>query len=119
MPNAWDGLSAAILKEAGFEALGTSSAAFAATLGRFDGTHAVSAKEHLEHAALLGRMSGLPINGDFEDGYGETPADVAATVEASIAAGLVGISTRSFSDTRPPTRLTDFSAWKQTLRRSS
>ena len=23
-------------------------------------------------------MSGLPVNGDFEDGYGETPEDVAA-----------------------------------------
>src|SRR6202000_783449 len=56
-----------------------------------DGRHAVSREEHLEHAQLLARVSGLPVNGDFEDGYGETPADVAATVEAAIAAGLAGI----------------------------
>ncbi|MDE1993435.1 MAG: isocitrate lyase/phosphoenolpyruvate mutase family protein [Rhizobiaceae bacterium] len=91
MPNAWDGLSSLILKDAGFKALGTSSAAFAFALGRLDGRHAVTLKEHLEHAALLASISSLPINGDFEDGYGETPADVAATVEAAIAAGLAGI----------------------------
>jgi 2-methylisocitrate lyase-like PEP mutase family enzyme len=91
MPNAWDGLSALLLKDAGFHALGTSSAALAFTLGRLDGRHAVSRKEHLAHAALLNSVSDLPINGDFEDGYGETPDDVAVTVEAAIAAGLAGI----------------------------
>src|ERR1700742_197309 len=54
MPNPWDGLSALILKAAGFEAFGTSSAAFASALGRVDGRHSVSMKEHLEHAKLLG-----------------------------------------------------------------
>lgn len=91
MPNAWDGLSALLLKDAGFQALGTSSAALAFTLGRLDGRHAVSRDEHLAHATLLSAVSGLPINGDFEDGYGKTPDDVAATVEAAIAAGLAGI----------------------------
>ncbi len=91
MPNAWDGLSALLLKDAGFAALGTSSAALALTLGRLDGRHAVSRDEHLDHAGLLGAVSGLPINGDFEDGYGEGPNDVAATVERAIAAGLAGI----------------------------
>jgi len=91
MPNAWDGTSALILKAAGFEALGTSSGALAASLGRLDGRHAVSADEHLAHAALLGRMSDLPINGDFEDGYGGQPSDVAITVQRAIAGGLAGI----------------------------
>jgi 2-methylisocitrate lyase-like PEP mutase family enzyme len=91
MPNAWDGLSALLLKDAGFQALGTSSAALAFALGRLDGRHAVSRDEHLANAALLNAVSDLPINGDFEDGYGNTPDDVAATVEAAIAAGLAGI----------------------------
>ncbi len=91
MPNAWDGASALILKAAGFEALGTSSAALAASLGRLDGRHAVSVDEHLAHAALLARTSDLPINGDFEDGYGEQPSDVAITVQRAIAGGLAGI----------------------------
>jgi 2-methylisocitrate lyase-like PEP mutase family enzyme len=91
MPNAWDGLSALILKNAGFAALGTSSAALAASLGRLDGRHSVSRQEHLAHAKLLTELTDLPVNGDFEDGYGDTPDDVAATVEAAIEAGLAGI----------------------------
>ena len=91
MPNPWDGLSALIFKKAGFAALATSSAALAATLGRQDGRHAVSVDEHLAHAKLLIEVGGLPVNGDFEDGYGKTPDDVAATVRAAIEAGLAGI----------------------------
>ena len=91
MPNPWDALSALIFKQAGFAALATSSAAFAATLGRHDGRHAVSVAEHAAHAKLLIEVAGLPLNGDFEDGYGRTPEDVAATVETAIATGLAGI----------------------------
>jgi 2-methylisocitrate lyase-like PEP mutase family enzyme len=91
MPNPWDGLSALVFKQAGFAALATSSAALAATLGRRDGRHAVSAEEHLAHAKLLIEVAGLPLNGDFEDGYGATPEDVSATVTAAIDAGLAGI----------------------------
>ena len=97
MPNAWDGVSALLLKEAGFEAIGTSSAALAASLGRLDGHHAVSREEHIANAVLLNDMTGLPINGDFEDGYGATPEDVAATVEAAIDAGLAGIGVEDTS----------------------
>lgn len=91
LPNAWDAASALILADAGFEAIGTSSAALAATLGRPDGRHAVSRDEHLAHAELLARVTGLPVNGDFEDGYGATPEDVAATVNAAVEHGLAGI----------------------------
>jgi 2-methylisocitrate lyase-like PEP mutase family enzyme len=91
MPNAWDGTSALLLKQAGFRALGTSSAAIAFALGRIDGTHAISRKEHLDHAQLLAGLTALPIIGDFEDGYGVTPEDVARTVVAAIQAGLAGI----------------------------
>src|ERR1700759_1818108 len=79
MPNPWDGASALIMKDAGFKSLGTSSAAFAASLGRLDGRHAVTRDEHLAHAKFLTDLTGLPVNGDFEDGYGESPDDVAAT----------------------------------------
>lgn len=91
MPNAWDAPSALILADAGFEAIGTSSAALAAMLGRLDGRHAVTRAEHLAHAATIARVTGLPVNGDFEDGYGITPADVAATVKAAVDYGLAGI----------------------------
>jgi 2-methylisocitrate lyase-like PEP mutase family enzyme len=91
MPNAWDGASALVLREAGFEALGTSSAALALARGKLDGRHALSLKEHLENAELLIRVSELPVNGDLEDGLGPEPTDVAETVQAAIRAGLAGI----------------------------
>lgn len=91
MPNAWDATSAVLLKEAGFEALGTSSLAIAFALGRQDGAAALSRDEAIDNAVLLGRVSGLPINGDFEDGYGPEPEDCALTVQASIERGIAGL----------------------------
>jgi 2-methylisocitrate lyase-like PEP mutase family enzyme len=91
MPNAWDGLSAVLLKRAGFEALGSTSLGLALSLGRQDGCHAVSRKKAVAHAAFLSRISGLPVNGDLEDGFGPAPEDCVATVRASIEAGLAGL----------------------------
>jgi 2-methylisocitrate lyase-like PEP mutase family enzyme len=90
MPNAWDAASAALLARAGFEALGSTSLGFAFSLGRQDGSHAVTRDEAVAHAAFLSRASGLPVNGDLEDGFGPSPEDCVATVEAAIAAGLAG-----------------------------
>ena len=91
MPNAWDGGSAVLLKRAGFEALGSSSFAIASALGRQDGAHAVSRADSIANAALLGGVTGLPVNGDLEDGYGLAPEDCVATVQAAIAGGLAGL----------------------------
>jgi len=91
MPNAWDGASAALLKRAGFEALGSTSLGLAFSLGRQDGRHAVSRGEAIAHAAFLAGVSGLPVNGDLEDGFGADPQECAATVRAAIDAGLAGL----------------------------
>ncbi len=91
MPNAWDGTSAVILQRAGFEALGSTSAGIAFALGRRDGCHAVPRDVAIANAVLLGRVSGLPVNGDLEDGFGPDPEDCAATVRAAIDAGLAGV----------------------------
>lgn len=89
--NAWDAASAVILRDAGMQALGTSSAAIAYALGRADGTHSVSLQDSVANGTLLTRVSGLPVNGDLEDGYGPAPDDCVATVEAAIAGGLAGL----------------------------
>ena len=91
LANAWDATSALILKNAGFQALGTSSAAIANAMGRADGRHAVSLAEAVANGALLGQVSGLPVNGDLEDGFGPSPAHCVATVKAAIAGGLAGV----------------------------
>jgi 2-methylisocitrate lyase-like PEP mutase family enzyme len=91
LANAWDAASAIVLREAGFQALATSSAAIAHALGRADVAHAVSRDEAVANGTLIARISSLPVNGDLEDGFGPLPEDCAATVEAAIAGGLAGL----------------------------
>lgn len=90
MANAWDGASARLLANAGFAALATSSAALAWSLGKRDG--AVTRREAIDNAARIARHTGLPVNGDFEAGYGITPTEVAETVSCAIEAGVAGCS---------------------------
>jgi 2-methylisocitrate lyase-like PEP mutase family enzyme len=92
MPNPWDGASALLLKRAGFQALATSSLAIAFAMGRPDGAAQINRAEAIGNARLLIDMTGLPVNGDLEDGFGPAPEDCVATVEASIAAGLAGLA---------------------------
>lgn len=91
MPNAWDGASSVLLQQAGFASLGTTSLGIAFALGRRDGVRAISRDEAVANGTLLARLTGLPINGDLEDGYGASPEDCAATVRAAIAGGLAGL----------------------------
>jgi 2-methylisocitrate lyase-like PEP mutase family enzyme len=91
MPNPWDGASAVLLAREGFPALASTSLGIAFALGRRDGFAAVSRAEAIGNAALIGRLTGLPVNGDLEDGFGPSPEDCVATVEAAIAAGLAGL----------------------------
>lgn len=91
MPNAWDAASAALLAREGFEALGSTSLGLALSLGRQDGSRAVTRDEAVAHAAMLARASGLPVNGDLEDGFGAAPEECALTVRAAIEGGLAGL----------------------------
>lgn len=90
LANAWDIGSARMLAALGAQALGTSSAAQAFTLGRPDG--ALSRDEALAHAQDLVAATPLPVSGDFEDGFASDPDDVAQTVRLAAEAGLAGIS---------------------------
>lgn len=84
--------TAMVLEQLGYSALGTSSAALARSLGRNDGERALSRAEAIDHAVAIAAATTVPISGDFENGYGDSPADVAETIRASIAAGLAGCS---------------------------
>lgn len=99
LANAWDIGSAKVLAALGAQAIGTSSAAHAFTLGRPDMGH-VTRDEALAHAADLVAATPLPVSGDFENGFGDAPDVVAETVRLSAEAGLAGIS---IEDTALPT----------------
>lgn len=91
LANAWDAGSARILAALGAKAIATSSAAHAFTLGLPDGGH-VTRDVAVAHGRDLVEATGLPVSGDFEHGYGPTPEDCVATVQAAAAAGLAGVS---------------------------
>jgi 2-methylisocitrate lyase-like PEP mutase family enzyme len=91
LPNAWDACSAALIAQAGAKAIATTSGGVAWSAGRADG-------EHLTRAEMTGQVQrivaavDIPVTADVEGGYGPGPEDVAATVEAVIAAGAVGVN---------------------------
>ncbi|PWE33126.1 isocitrate lyase/phosphoenolpyruvate mutase family protein [Maritimibacter sp. 55A14] len=91
LANAWDAGSARMLAALGAEAIATSSAAHAFTLGRPDMGH-VSRDEALAHAEALVAATPLPVSGDFENGFAHDPDAVADTVRLACEAGLAGIS---------------------------
>lgn len=91
VPNPWDAGTARILTNLGFEALTTTSAGLAFSLGRPDGAHAVSREEALANAKAIADATDLPVAADLENGFGDTPRDAAETIRlAGEMAGLVG-----------------------------
>ena len=92
MPNPWDIGTTRILAGLGYEALATTSAGLAYSLGPPDGEAAVTREEALEHAAVIAGATDLPVNGDLENGFGHDPESVAETIRGAAAAGLVGCS---------------------------
>jgi 2-methylisocitrate lyase-like PEP mutase family enzyme len=100
LPNPWDLGSAKLLAWLGFAALATTSSGFAATMGRPDGQ--VTRDEALAHAAGITEATGLPVSADLENGFADSPAEVAETVRLAAVAGLAGCSVEDF--TRDPAR---------------
>jgi 2-methylisocitrate lyase-like PEP mutase family enzyme len=88
VPNPWDIGSARLLAGLGFQALATSSAASAASVGRRDGQ--LSRDEALAHARLIVGATDLPVSADLEAGFGDPPDVVAQTIRLAAEAGLVG-----------------------------
>lgn len=99
--NVWDGGSARILSGLGFQALATSSAASAGTLGRLDGQ--VTRDEAFSQARLITGSTGLPVSADLENGFGHEPSFVAETIRLAGTTGLVGASIEDATgdDSRP------------------
>jgi len=92
LPNAWDGGSAALMRSLGARAIATTSAGVAWALGWPDGDalpveRVVQATRDVVRAA-----QGLPVSVDFEGGYSDDPAEVAAAARTVVEAGAQGIN---------------------------
>ena len=94
IPNPWDAGSAKVFAALGFEALATTSAGFAFTLGRLDGD--VTLDEVVEHIRALDAATSLPVSVDLENGYGPDPADAARAISRAAEAGAVGGSIEDY-----------------------
>ena len=90
IPNPWDAGTARLLERLAFEALATTSAGYAFSLGKSDGS--VDRDTMLAHAADLARATDLPVSADLENGYADDPAEVAETVRMAARTGLAGCS---------------------------
>lgn len=97
LPNSWDAASTLLFEQAGFEAVGTSSAGIAASMGVPDGEH-LSRAEMLAVVERISHTVGVPVSADVEAGYGDSPADVAETVRRTIDAGAVGVNLEDGTD---------------------
>jgi 2-methylisocitrate lyase-like PEP mutase family enzyme len=89
-PNPWDAGSAKMLAGLGFEALATTSAGLAYSIGVPDGAGLVTRAQTLENARQIAAATHLPVSADLENGYGDDPETCAETILLAAEAGLVG-----------------------------
>src|SRR5882762_1307010 len=114
LPNAWDVASARIFEEAGFPAIGTTSAGIANALGYPDGQK-ISRTEMLTVVHRIVEAVSIPVTADMEAGYGMKPEEIRETAREVIAAGAVGMNLEDAVDDRPDS-LADVSSQKEKIR---
>ena len=90
IPNPWDAGTARLLASLGFEALATTSLGLANSLGRVDGTSAVSRAEVIENCRVIAAATDLPVNADLENGYADEPRAAAEIIRLASEAGVSG-----------------------------
>jgi 2-methylisocitrate lyase-like PEP mutase family enzyme len=95
IPNPWDVGSARLLAHVGFEALATTSAGYAFSVGQRDNT--IDRDEMMAHVSAIASATDLPVSADLENGYGDSPEIVAETIKLAAAAGLAGGSIEDVS----------------------
>ena len=84
IPNPWDVGTARMLAHLGFEALATTSAGYAFSVGQRDTT--IGRDEMMSHVSDIVSATDLPVSADLEKGFGT----VADTIRLAAATGLVG-----------------------------
>jgi len=90
IPNPWDPGTARLLERLGFEALATTSAGFAFSIGKRDG--AVGRDLMVAHVGAMASAVSVPVSADLENAYGDGPEDVTITFREAAARGIVAAS---------------------------
>jgi 2-methylisocitrate lyase-like PEP mutase family enzyme len=89
--NVWDGQSAKVMEGLKFQAVATSSAAVAETLGYADGEN-MSFEEYLFMARRIKASTKLPLSIDLETGFGKTTESIVSNLKQLHQVGVVGIN---------------------------
>ena len=90
LPNPFDIGTAKMLQQLGFQAIASTSAGFAWSIGKPD--TGVELEEMLAHLTSLSAAVDIPVNADFEGGFADAPDGVAANVTRAVATGIAGLS---------------------------
>jgi 2-methylisocitrate lyase-like PEP mutase family enzyme len=90
IPNPWNAGTARLLATLGFEALATTSAGLAFSIGQRDSAANLSRDVVLQNAAEIVAATDLPVSADLENGFGDSPEACALTIREGINVGLVG-----------------------------
>jgi len=88
IPNPWDIGTARLLAHLGFEALATTSAGYAFSVGQRDNT--IDRDQMMKHIAEIISATDLPVSADLENGFGDSPETVAETIRLASRVGLAG-----------------------------
>lgn len=112
--NVWDVSSAKIFEKLEFQALGTSSAAMAKTLGYSDGEQ-MPFSDLLFMVEKIAKSTPLPLSVDLEAGYGNNAEQIVENVAKLHQLGVAGINIEDSKVIRGSRKLVEAEAFANTL----
>lgn len=92
IPNPWNAGTAKILAALGFEALATTSAGYAFSIGYQDSAPEITREHVLENAREISEATILPVSADLQNGFGHSPHHCSETIRLAATTGLAGAS---------------------------
>ncbi|MHA0872282.1 isocitrate lyase/PEP mutase family protein [Enterobacter pasteurii] len=113
--NVWDAASTAAAQEAGYQALGTSSAAIASTLGYEDG-QGMPFDELFYVVTRIRAVSNLPLSVDMEAGYGDSAEEITNHLRLLAQTGVSGVNLEDSRVINGVRQLVDVSDFSRNLR---
>ena len=90
IPNPWNAGTAKILTALGFEALATTSAGYAFSIGQEDSAENLTREGILQNAKEIVEATDLPVSADLQNGFGPSPEICSETIQLASAIGLAG-----------------------------
>ncbi len=90
-PGVYDGYSARLVEQAGYEMAATTGAGISNSLLGIDDIGVMGLSENVNHCRMLARTLAIPLTADADTGYGN-PMNVHYTVQMFEEAGLAGIN---------------------------